>query len=139
MDLKSLATQLVMQKLGANQSSDNAMSALTDLLGAGESFDLGNVVSQLSGAGGGTASKLSSWLGDGNNESMSAEELESAIGADKLNEFASRMGVESQEAKNGLAELLPNLIDKGSQGGNLLSSEGIQGALGGLASSLFKK
>ena len=139
MDLKSIATQLVMQKLGANQSSEGAMSALTNLLGAGENFDLGNLVSQFSNSGGSTANKLGSWLGDGDNENMSANEVESVLGADKIAEFASQMGVDSQEATSGLAELLPNLIDKGSQGGNLLSSQAVQGALGGLASSLFKK
>ena len=139
MDLKSLATQMLMQKLGANANQEGAMSALTELMGAGENFDLGNLVSQFSNSGGSAASKLSSFLGDGDNESLSADEVESVLGAEKLGQFASKLGIGSQEAKSGLAELLPNLIDKGSQGGNLMSSEAVQKGLGGLVSGLLKR
>ncbi|NRA71528.1 MAG: hypothetical protein HRU24_10930, partial [Gammaproteobacteria bacterium] len=49
---------------------------------------------------------------------------------DKIAAFASSLGVDSDTATTGLSNMLPDLIDQGSSGGNLLDSVGgIGGAL----------
>ena len=61
------------------------------------------------------------------------------LGADKIADFASKLGLSNEEAAGGLSEALPQMVDKASSGGSLLDSiGGISGAVG-LASKLFGK
>lgn len=138
MDIKSLATQVLMQKFGGNTDASVAQSALDDLTDGSDGFDLGRLVSLFKTSGGEVADKAKSWLGDGANEQISAEQLKAVIGDEKVAAFASKLGIDSQEAGNSLSELLPALIDKSSRGGNLLESVGGLSGLRGLASRFFK-
>ena len=138
MDIKSLATELIMSKIGGANDSGAAASALDDLVGGDKGFDLGDIVGQFTGAGGDLASKAKSWLGDGSNDSISSAQLQDAIGGDKIEAFASKLGIGTEEASSSLSQILPQLIDKSSQGGNLLDSVGGAKGLAGLASKFFK-
>ncbi len=138
MDIKSLATQLILSKIGGANDSGAAASALDDLVGGSGGFDLGEIVGQFTGSGGDLASKAKSWLGDGGNEPVSANEIQDAIGSDKIEAFAQKLGVDREEAASGLSQILPDLIDKSSAGGNLLDSVGGVSGLAGLASKFFK-
>ncbi|MBT8090341.1 MAG: DUF937 domain-containing protein [Gammaproteobacteria bacterium] len=135
MDIKSLATQLIMSKIGGANDSGAAASALDDLAGGSDGFDLGDIVGKFNGAGGDLASKAKSWLGDGANDAISPAQLQDAIGSDKIEAFASKLGIGKEEASSSLSQILPDLIDKSSQGGNLLGS---LGGAKGLASKFFK-
>ena len=138
MDIKVLATQLLMKKIGAANNPAAAESALGKLIGGGDTFDLGAIVGKFTGAGGDVAEKTKSWLGDDSNESINADQLKEALGAEKIDAFAAELGVDPEEASNGLSQILPQLIDKGSQGGNLMESVGGVSGLAGLASKFFK-
>lgn len=132
MDLKSMAIQMVMEKMGGGDESAIG-NALGSLLGGGGSdgdLDIGGLVGKF--AGGDLGAALQSWLGDGDNDSVSAEQVTNALGADKVAEFAQQMGIGQEEAGGALSDLLPNLIDKNSSGGDLL------GGLAGMAGKLFK-
>lgn len=141
MDLKAMATQMLMAKLGSSLGGgdSNAIgNALSGLLGNDDGdessdLDLGSIVSKLSGGSGGIGGALQSWLGDGDNDDVSESDITSALGADKISAFAQQLGLDEGSAASGLKDLLPQLIDKNSSGGSLLS-----GALGGLAKNLFK-
>jgi uncharacterized protein YidB (DUF937 family) len=138
MDIKSLATQLIMSKMGGANDSNAASSALDDLVGGSGGFDLGDIVGKFTGSGGDLASKAKSWLGDGGNEAVSASEIQDAIGSDKIEAFARKLGIGTEEASSGLSQILPDLIDKSSKGGNLLDSVGGVSGLAGMASKFFK-
>ena len=126
MDLKVIGTNLIMSKLGGGDK--NAIgSALEGLLGSGT--DLSGIVSKFSQ--GGLGSQLASWLGDGDNAEISADQLTQVLGSDKVSEFASKLGTDESTAASSLSELLPSLIDKSSKGGSLV------GTVGGFASKLF--
>ena len=61
------------------------------------------------------------------------------LGADKIGEFASKLGLSNEEAAGGLSEALPQMVDKASSGGSLLDSiGGVSGAIS-MASKLFSK
>jgi len=138
MDLKNLATQLIMNKIGGTGDASTAESAVGELLGGTDKFDLGALVGQFTGAGGDVASKAKSWLGDGANDAISPDQLKEALGTDKIDAFAAKLGVDRETASGGLADMLPQLIDKGSSGGSLLDSAGGVGGLAKLASKFFK-
>lgn len=138
MDIKSLATELILSKIGAANDSGAAGSALDDLVGGSGGFDLGDIVGQFTGSGGDLADKAKSWLGDGGNVPISADQVQDALGADKIEAFARKLGIGREEASSGLSEVLPELIDKSSKGGNLLDSVGGVSGLAGLAARFFK-
>jgi uncharacterized protein YidB (DUF937 family) len=67
----------------------------------------------------GQGEKAASWVGTGANEPVSAGEVESAIGSDEIDRIASQLGVSRAEAAEGIATVLPNLVDKVSPEGEL--------------------
>ena len=60
------------------------------------------------------------------------------LGKSNVADFASRLGIGESSASNGLAEMIPDLIDGNSSGGNLLDAVGGASGLMGMASKLFK-
>ncbi len=136
-----LGTQLLLSKLGGNTSESGIASALSSLLGGSSSkggLDLGSLVSgMMSKDSGGLAGMVGSWLGDGDNDAVSGSQMKDILGGDKVAEFASKLGIDTDTAADGLAEAVPQMVDKGSSGGSLLDSVGgISGALN-LAKKFF--
>jgi uncharacterized protein YidB (DUF937 family) len=141
MDLIQIGAQLLQSKLGSNVQTDDIVSALSGLLG-GDNFDLGSMVSKLQGNGE-LANMVASWLGDGANTAISGSQVVELFGQDKVSEFASKLHINEDTASNGLADMLPQLIDKASSGGSLiesaLGSMGGADGLMGMAGKLFGK
>ena len=79
-----------------------------------------------------------SWLGDGDNAEISTSQLTDLLGSDKIQQAASQLGADQNDLLSGLQELLPQVVDKSSSGGNLLDSVGGIGGLAGLASKFLK-
>ena len=122
---------------GSNLDMGSIISALSGLTGGDKGFDVGALVNNLDTGGLGDIAK--SWLGDGDNKSISPEQIKNVLGPDKLAEFASKLGVSPQEAEGGLSEALPQMVDKASSGGSLLDSlGGVEGVLG-MANKLFSR
>lgn len=138
MDFRNLATQVLMSKIENANNSTAAGSALDALSGKNQRFDLVSMVGQFSDAGGDLATKTRSWLADGQNDAVSPEQIREALGAARIDAFAAKLGLDRAEASDRLAEILPELIDKSSQGGSLLGSRRRAKGLAGLASRLFK-
>jgi len=140
MDLMKIASEMFIRKLGGSGTGLNegvVAKALAGLLGdnAGN-IDLGSIISKLDG--GGLASLAQSWLGDGSNSGISAEQILSLFGEGKVNNFASSLNLDPPTATNGLADMLPELIDTNSKGGNLLDAVGGSSGLLGMASKFLK-
>ncbi len=141
MDIIQIGAQLLQSKLGSNLPTGDIASALSGLLG-GDNFDIGSLISKIQGNSG-LASMAASWLGDGANAAMSGSQVMDIFGKDKVTEFASKLNIDEGTASNGLADMLPQLIDKASSGGSLLDSAmgsmGGAGGLMGMAGKLFGK
>ena len=137
MDLMQIGAQLLQSKLGGNAQTGDIVSALSGLLGGENGFDIASLVSKMQGNGG-LASMAASWLGDGDNAAISGNQVKEIFGADKVAEFASKLNVDEGTAVNGLADVLPEMINQGSSGGSLLDSVGGASGLMGMAGKLFK-
>ena len=138
MDLMELGTQLLTEKIGSGANSGDISSALSGLLGDGEgSIDIAGLASKMASSGE-LGNVLSSWLGDGANSAISAESLTSLLGDSNIADFASKLGVDSGTAASGLADAIPQMVDKSSSGGSLLDSIGGVGGLMGMAKSFLK-
>ena len=81
----------------------------------------------------------SSWLGDGNNESISSNQVSEVFDEEKISDFASQLGISNDSALNGLTEALPAIVDKSSSGGSLLDSVGGLDGIMSMASRFFNK
>jgi uncharacterized protein YidB (DUF937 family) len=126
-DIVKMGTQLFQDKLGdgaSNLDQDTITDALSGLMSNEDGgFDLGNIISSVtSGEGGGVGSIVSSWLGDGDNDAVDATQLTDLFGSDKISAFAEKLGIDTDTALSGLSDAVPNIVDKSSEGGNLIGS-----------------
>ena len=76
---------------------------------------------------GGLGDIVNSWVSNGQNLPISAEQIQSVLGGSSLGNIASQLGMNSEEASGSLASMLPQLIDSLTpngevpQGGDLMS------------------
>lgn len=142
--LKMGANAFIKSKLSGDAGSGldlgSLTSALSGLTGGGDDneeggFDIGSLLGKMQG--GGMAEIAQSWLGDGDNAPVEQNQITEMFGADKISEFASKLGLSEEEAVGGLQDALPQIVDKASSGGSILDSiGGIGGALK-MAGKLF--
>jgi uncharacterized protein YidB (DUF937 family) len=89
--------------------------ALGGLLGNSEGgLDLSSLVGGL--ANNGLGEIVGSWLGNGENASISMDQITDLLGSDKISEFASNLGLSEESAKGALADALPQVIDQATSG-----------------------
>ncbi len=136
MDLLKLGQQLLGDKLGDN--AGGMMEALSGLT-SGEGLDLGGITEKMKASG--LGDQLESFLGDGENQEMSADQVKNAFGEEGLANVANKLGVDTDTAASQLTDILPGLLDKASSGGNLLESVtgGGAGGLLDMAKGMLKK
>ena len=136
MDLLKLGQQLLGDKLGDN--AGGMMEALSGLT-SGEGLDLGGITEKMKASG--LGDQLESFLGDGENQEMSADQVKNAFGEEGLSNVANKLGVDTDTAASQLTDILPGLLDKASSGGNLLESitGGGAGGLLDMAKGMLKK
>ncbi|MBS1131600.1 MAG: Protein of unknown function bacterial [Proteobacteria bacterium] len=61
---------------------------------------------------GGLGNIVNSWVSTGQNLPISAEQIQAVLGGGKLQEIAAQLGVSTEQASGGLADLLPQVVDK---------------------------
>ncbi len=132
MSLIKIAAELFVNKLGGTHGDfdiTKVISSLSHLLPTNKGeLDVSDLLGQLNG--GGLASLVSSWLGDGSNSAISTNQIASLFGENKISEFASSLNLDTSTATQGLADMIPELIDNNSQGGELVDvAKGLLGKL----------
>ncbi|NBB93329.1 MAG: DUF937 domain-containing protein [Gammaproteobacteria bacterium] len=137
--LLRLGAQAFQSQLGAQLadsiSLEGIMGGLAELLpGDGDNVDLGKLVGRMQG--GGLSALAESWLGDGGNEGLGADQVRELLGPDAIERFAGKLDLDEGQAVEGLKGALPEMIDKASSGGSLDILGGASGLLGA-ASGLF--
>ena len=118
--------------------------------GAGEANPLLGVLSgllQQSGGLQGLANKFSqsghgdtfsSWVGMGENQPISGDQIQKALGSEQISALASRIGVDPALASGFLAEYLPKIIDKLTPAGKVDPNADTQQGLAALLPSLLQ-
>ena len=81
-------------------------------------MDISALLSNLNADG--LSTKVQSWLGSGENESIEGGQLTSALGMDSISDFADKLGLKVEQAVNGLQEAVPKIIDQASDGADSL-------------------
>ncbi|WP_053332172.1 YidB family protein [Turneriella parva] len=119
--LGGLASQL------SGEGSDSELLTLAkDLLSKGGS---GSNVESILGAlkEGGYADTISSWIGNGENQSITGAAIKKVLGSDAIADIAEKTGLSQSELPALLADLMPLLVNKATPdgqepGGGLLAA-----------------
>ena len=110
---------------GGSQSS-LASAALSML--SGQSGGISGLVQQFASKGLGNI--VSSWVSTGQNLPISPEQVGNVLGQDQVQAVAAQAGVSPEEAKSGLAQILPQLVDRLTPNGEVpqgdLMSKGME-------------
>jgi uncharacterized protein YidB (DUF937 family) len=89
------------------------MQAAMALLAGGQQGGAGGLADLVSSlTKGGLGDVVQSWIGTGQNLPISPDQLQQVLGSDTLAGLAKQLGVSPQDASQGLAGLLPQLVDK---------------------------
>ena len=60
----------------------------------------------------GLGATVQSWIGNGPNQSITAEQIHQALGAEGLKDLAAKAGLSTQDLAAKLSAILPQVIDK---------------------------
>jgi uncharacterized protein YidB (DUF937 family) len=86
----------------------------------------------------GQANAFQSWVGMGENQPISSNQVQNALGSEQVNAIATRMGVDPAVASTFLAEYLPKIVDKLTPAGKIDPSADHQQGLAALLPSLLQ-
>ena len=137
MEISEIGAQLLSENLGLDVDANTIATALSGLLGDGQGgIDLAGLANKMT-QNGDLGSLVSSWLGDGANGAISADSLTGLLGEGGVASFAQSVGIDPANAAQGLADMLPQVMDQASSGGSLLDAAGgLDGLLGAAKSFL---
>ena len=117
-------------------SNPQMLQVITGMLGNdGGQGGLGGLMAKFQQAGLGDAAN--SWVGSGDNQAITGDEMSSALGEGTMADLSAKMGMSQGDAAGSLAGMLPGLIDKltpngAAPAGGLGNSGDLMGMLGGL-------
>ena len=113
--------------------------------GQGVAGALGSLLEQNGGLSGlidkfgqqGLGDAAASWVSTGENQPISAEQIESVLGGTQLGELAGRFGLDSGTLAQGLSTALPLLVDKLTPDGQVPQDGDLLAQGAGLLKGLF--
>lgn len=105
-------------------------SGLSGAPEGGQSELLTSVMSMINNQGGlsgvvqsfkekGLGDAVSSWVGTGQNQTISGDQIQSVFGSEQVRQIAAKLGMSTESASTGLASLLPQVIDKLTPNGSV--------------------
>ena len=107
---------------------------LTDLIqNHGSGNGLAGLVQQLAASGLGP--QVQSWIGTGANLPVSGDQIQAALGSEKIQQLAQQVGLDPAQLSGALAHLLPHAVDQLTPDGQVPPQSGLASALSGLLSS----
>jgi uncharacterized protein YidB (DUF937 family) len=90
---------------------------LSQVLGNGSQGGLSAIVAKLQQAG--LGDQVNSWIGNGKNLPITAEQLQAALGSDAVKQLAARFNIPIDQVAKVLAQQLPAAVDHASPAGTL--------------------
>ena len=122
--------------IGMVAANPQILSAITGMLSNdGSQGGLGGLMAKFQQAGMGDV--LNSWVGKGENQPISGDQLTNVLGSDAISGMAAKMGMDSGDLAGQLSQMLPGLVDHltphgQAPAGGLGNAGDLMGMLGGL-------
>lgn len=85
----------------------------------------------------GLGDQVASWVGTGENQAVSGNQIADALGSDQLAHIAQQAGLAPEHASAGLAQLLPQIIDQLTPHGAVPQDDMVAQGLSLLKGKLF--
>ena len=79
---------------------------------------------------------VDSWVSTGQNLPISADQIQQALGSDRLGQLAGNLGLSNADLSSKLAEILPNVVDKLTPNGQVPDANALGQLLGSLRGKL---
>lgn len=128
----TLAKNALGSMLGGSSKQDPA-AMLSGLLS--EAGGIEGLMSQFQSAG--FSSQFASWVSTGENQPLSEDQMQSAIGADALQGLAGKLGMNTGTVLPLLAQFLPQVIDKLTPQGQIADNHPSSGQLQSVLTSVI--
>jgi uncharacterized protein YidB (DUF937 family) len=130
--LDSLLSGLAGPAAGSGQAGANPLlqMALQLLASQGQAGGLASLINQFQQAGYGQ--QMDSWISTGQNLPISPDQLMQVFGQGRMQQLAESSGMDVGQLSGGLADMLPQLIDQLTPGGQVPAG-GIDSALAELS------
>jgi uncharacterized protein YidB (DUF937 family) len=127
----------VMEKLlGGSEQHSKLMDLATGLIASRESGGLAGVAQLFQNKGLGDA--ISSWIGTGQNQPVTGDQITNVLGSEQIQRFAKRLGFSSEDVSKGLASILPQVIDHLTPHGQVPDQGALEQQIAALKDRLFK-
>jgi len=107
MGLLDQITGALGQQGGGSSQSNQLMQLAVNLINS-HPGGLQGLVQQFAQSG--LAQQAQSWVGNGQNLPISADQVTQVLGSGKLQEIAKQLGIDHASAAGGLADLLPQVV-----------------------------
>ncbi|MGP2885560.1 YidB family protein [Serratia marcescens] len=78
---------------------------------------------------------VGSWLGNGENQPITGNHVQQALGSDAINQLAEKLGIDPAQASSTIAQFLPTVTDAASPNGEVQQDSN---ELGDMVGKLFK-
>lgn len=122
--------------LGSNPQITQILSGL--LANDGQHGGLGGLVSQFEQAGLGGV--IGSWVGNGQNQAISGDQVTQALGSGTIGQIASKLGIDPTQAASQISSVLPALVNHLTPNGQVpAEGVGTTSDLASLLGGLFNK
>lgn len=108
-----------------NLINDPAVGGLPGLIDKFKNNGLGDIVT--------------TWVGTGANQPITADQIIQAIGTERIQKIAGKLGMPESEVSAGLAAMLPQVIDKLTPKGTVPDAAVVEKGLNMLAEQLLKR
>ena len=132
-----VAGGLLKGAFSGQEGQSGLMETVMGLLKGSESGGLAGLAQAFNEKGLGDV--ISSWIGNGENLPVSPEQIQRVLGSGQVQQIAERLGISSDDASSGLAEILPNIVDKLTPDGEVPSEDVLSQSLSTIADKLFGK
>jgi len=123
------------QLIGSGEQQNSIVELATGLLSGSGSEGLSGLADRFKSNGLGDV--ISSWIGTGQNQPISAEQIQAVMGNEKIQQFAEKLGLSSEDISSGLAAVLPRIIDSLTPDGNVPDQGALDQQLAALKDKLM--
>jgi uncharacterized protein YidB (DUF937 family) len=123
---------------GKTNSEGGGAAALVGVLGSllEQNGGLQGLANRFSHSG--ASNTFSSWVGMGENQPISSNQIEQVLGCDQVKALAAKLGINPAQASDMLAQYLPKVVDKLTPQGQIDPNANHQADLAGLIPALLQ-
>ena len=133
--LGEMAKGLLGKALGGGSSQNPLMDIVLGLITNPQSGGLQGLIQTFKEKGLGDA--MSSWISTGENQPVSGDQIQHALGGNFIQQIAEQLGSSKSEVSGSLSNLLPQIIDKLTPSGTLPEGDALNQGLNRLKKDLL--